>query len=90
MVRHRLRPADRAEEQRVEALQLRHPVVRHHLAVLEIVVAARPFKRGPLDGEIEAARGGFHCAYPSGITSLPMPSPASTAILCTFMTAPFM
>jgi hypothetical protein len=59
MVGHRLRPADRAEEQRVEALELIHPVVRHHLAVLEIVVAARPFKRGPFDADVEAARGGF-------------------------------
>ena len=36
-------PADRAEQDRVGAFELRLPVVGHHLAVLRVVVAARPF-----------------------------------------------
>jgi hypothetical protein len=34
VVRHRVRPADGAEIDRLEAVELRLPVVRHHLAVL--------------------------------------------------------
>ena len=39
VVRHRRRPADRAEEDRVVPADLLLPVLRHHAAVLRVVVA---------------------------------------------------
>ena len=42
VIGHRGRPADRAEVDRIGAFELRLPVVGHHLAVLRVVVAARP------------------------------------------------
>lgn len=37
-------PAYGTEENRIKAFQLFKPVVRHHLAVLQVVIAAGPFK----------------------------------------------
>ena len=42
VVGHRRGPADGAEVDRVDACELLLPVVGHHLAVLRVVVAARP------------------------------------------------
>jgi hypothetical protein len=83
VVGHRGRPADGAEVDGVKALELREPVVRHHLAVLQVVVAV-----GPVEGRRTRARGRIRPrpprarAGPSGMTSLPMPSPAMTAMRC--------
>jgi hypothetical protein len=66
MIRHHLRHADRAEENRLKALKLLEPVVRHHLAVPQVVVAVGPVERGPFDVDAETQRGGVHRAYAFG------------------------
>ena len=66
VIRHQRRPAYGAEEDGVEALELLEPVVRHHLAVLGVVVAAGPLEGGPFDADLEAARGCLHHAYALG------------------------
>ena len=56
------------------------PVLRHHLAVLLVVLAA-PRLLVPLEREAELASPPPRArAWPSGTTSLPMPSPAMTAM----------
>ena len=52
MVRHLGRPADRAQEDGLVALDLVKPVLGHHVAVLEVVVAA-PGQLVPLELEPE-------------------------------------
>src|SRR5574343_573760 len=59
MVGHGGWPADGAEENGVEALELLEPIVRHHLAVLEVVVAMRPVEVGEFEVEAEFPHGGF-------------------------------
>ncbi|MPN48543.1 hypothetical protein SDC9_196153 [bioreactor metagenome] len=59
-------PADGAEEQRVKALQLRLPVVGHHLAVLQVVVAVGPVEVLQLQRNAELVGGGLHGAQAFG------------------------
>ena len=59
VVRDLVRPADGAEVQGVEALELVEPVVGHHLAVGQVVVAAGPFEVLDLQVEAVLARGGL-------------------------------
>ncbi|MNP49645.1 hypothetical protein D3C76_1438460 [compost metagenome] len=66
MVRHLVRPADRAEVQGVEALQLLEPVVRHHLAVLQVVVAAGPLEEFELEVDAMLLRRGLDHAHAFG------------------------
>ncbi len=54
-------PADRAVEDRLERRELFEPVVGHHLAVLEVVVAA-PVEVLPVELDAEPASGGFEDA----------------------------
>jgi hypothetical protein len=56
------------------------PVLRHHAAVLGVVVAGGEVEPVELELEAEALRRGFQHAKPSGTTSLPMPSPGMTAM----------
>ena len=57
VVGHRGRPADGAEVDRVDAFELLLPVVRHHLAVLRVPVAAGPLDLADLELEAEAFGG---------------------------------
>jgi hypothetical protein len=50
VIRHGRGPADRTEQDRIDAIELCLPVVRHHLAVLCVVIAT-----GPLDVLIREA-----------------------------------
>ena len=52
------RPADGAEKDALERLELLHAVVRHHLAGLHQAIA-RPVEIGELELEVEAPRGGL-------------------------------
>ena len=54
VVGHRRGPADRAEVDRIDAGELLLPVLRHHPAVREVVVAARPFDLAQFEREAEA------------------------------------
>ena len=73
--------ADRAEEDRVVAADLLEPVLRHHAAGARVVLAA-PVELVPFELEAELRAPPPRArAMPSGTTSLPMPSPAITAIL---------
>ena len=56
------RPADGAEEDALERLELLHAVVRHHLAGLHQPIA-RPVEIGEFEFEVEAPRGGFEHEY---------------------------
>ena len=80
VVGHRVRPADRAEIDRIVAADPRLPVVGHHLAMLGIVVAGGEVEIVERDGDVEALGSRLQHAQPSGTTSLPMPSPGMTAI----------
>src|SRR5262249_6878765 len=52
---------DRTEQDRVHATELRLPIVRHHLAVGQVVVAAGPVDVGELQLDAEApGRGAEH------------------------------
>ncbi|SBL37239.1 Uncharacterised protein [Klebsiella oxytoca] len=44
MIRDDIRPADRAEIDRIKAFQLRVPVLGHHSAVLGVIIAAGPLE----------------------------------------------
>ena len=83
VVGHDLRPADRAEEDRVEATQRLEPVVGQHRARPLVVVRAGEVERRsnsrPMSNASAAARS---ARRPSGTTSWPIPSPGMTAILC--------
>src|SRR6185295_1165133 len=57
VVGHRGRPADGPEVDRVEAFELLLPVVRHHLAVLYVPVAAGPFDPADLELEVKPLGG---------------------------------
>jgi hypothetical protein len=57
--------------------------------VFEVVVAAGPLEAGEFEADAETPGRGFQARRPSGMTSLPMPSPAMTAILWVFMAASF-
>ena len=57
VVRHGVRPADGAEEDRVVAADLRLPVVRHHLPVFGVVVAG---------GEVEAVESKVDVEFVGG------------------------
>ncbi|MCY1450190.1 hypothetical protein D9M71_669760 [compost metagenome] len=59
MVRDLVRPADRTEVQSVEVLQLFEPVVRHHLAVGQVVIAAGPLEEFEADVQAMLARSGL-------------------------------
>ena len=54
VVGHPCRPADRTEKNRVHALQLTFPVVRHHLAGVGVVVATGPADRRQIQHHAEA------------------------------------
>ncbi|KAG1436868.1 hypothetical protein G6F57_020485 [Rhizopus arrhizus] len=58
VIRHRGGPTDRTEEYRFVLADLRLPVVRHHLAVRGVVVAA-PVEMIPLEINAEARRNGI-------------------------------
>ena len=62
VIRHRLRPADGAEEDRVMAADPRLPVVRHHAPVFGVVVAGGEVEGVERQIEIEAVGGGFEDA----------------------------
>ena len=58
--------ADGAKENGLEAGELRAPVVRHHLAVLDVVVAVGPFEGGEFEVDAEAFGGGVQGAQALG------------------------
>src|SRR4051812_19784306 len=62
MVRHGGGPADCAEIDRFEALELLEPVRRHHFAVLDVVIAVGPLKCGEFQVDVEFACGGLYRA----------------------------
>ncbi len=64
VIRH-ARPADSAQEDALEGLELLHTVFRHHLAGLEKSVA-RPVEIGKLELEVEAPRRGLQDAHALG------------------------
>jgi hypothetical protein len=66
VVGHAGRPADGAEQQRVHALQLRLPVVRHHLAGPGVPVAAGPGDGRQLQRDAEALLHGLQHAQGLG------------------------
>ncbi|MGF6855361.1 hypothetical protein OKW29_004248 [Paraburkholderia sp. CI3] len=66
VIGHGVGPADRAEQDRIGRLQLRFPVVRHHLAVLRVVVTARPFDVPIFEVDAEALRRDFEYAQRFG------------------------
>jgi hypothetical protein len=59
-------PADRAEEDRVEAAQLLEPVVGQHLAVFEVVVGAGVLEVLVVQGQVERGGGGVQDAQTFG------------------------
>ncbi|SVK54236.1 Uncharacterised protein [Acinetobacter baumannii] len=63
MIGHRVRPTDGAEIDGVEAFQLLEPVVRHHLAVVLVVVAAGPLEGGEFQRQIPARRRRLQYSY---------------------------
>ena len=74
------RRADRAE---VDGVELREPleaVLVHHPPMLQVVVAA-PRQLGERERDAAPRVAASSAARPAGMTSLPMPSPAMTAIL---------
>lgn len=81
MVGHRGGPADRAEENGFVLADLRLPVVRHHLAVLGVVVAA-PIEMVPLEADAEALRDGIEHFQAFRDDLLPDPVPRD---YCNFM-----
>src|SRR5436190_11378903 len=66
MVRNLLRPAHRAEEDRIAALQLLLPVVGQHPAVALEELPAREAMLLDLQADAEAAGGRFEHAQPLG------------------------
>lgn len=66
MIRDLFRPADGAEEDRVKAFELFEPVVRHHLAVLQVVIAAGPFEVFELQFQPVPCGSGLHHTYAFG------------------------
>ena len=66
MVGYLLRPADRAEEDRIVTADARLPVVWKHLAVTLVVVPAREVEVVEFQLDAEAARGGFENAQAFG------------------------
>ena len=66
VIGHRIRPADRAEEDRVGPPDPLFPVFGHHPAVLRIVVAVGKIMPLLLDGEAIARGGGFQHANALG------------------------
>ena len=66
MVGHGGGPAHGAEEDGIHARELLLPVVRHHLAVLGVIVAVRPVKVMELQRQAETAGCGFECAQTFG------------------------
>ncbi len=66
VVRDFVGPADGAEVQGVEALELVEPVVGHHLAVGQVVVAAGPFEELELQVQAVLAGGGLDHAQAFG------------------------
>ncbi len=66
MVWHFFRPAHGTEKDRVEAFELFKPVVRHHLAVLQVVIATGPFEVFELQLQTVLRGGSLNHAYAFG------------------------
>ena len=66
VVGHLLRPAHRAKEDRIEGLELLEPIVRHHLAVCQVVVTVRPVKGLQFDANFEPAGRSLQRPQPFG------------------------
>ena len=83
-------PADRADRRsrRVRA-SLLEPVLRHHAAVLRVIVAAPVELVATRTRCRTSAPTASSTRRPSGTTSLPMPSPGMTAIRCLFIFVSF-
>ncbi|MNN36056.1 hypothetical protein D3C81_1499310 [compost metagenome] len=62
VVRDLVGPADRAEVQGVEVFELLEPVVRHHLAVGQVVIAAGPLEEFEADVQAVLASGSLDYA----------------------------
>ena len=84
VVGHRRRPADGAVEDRLEAGQRLEPVLRHHAAGADVVVAV-PVEMRERERDAEPSRRPSRARAPSGTDSLPMPSPGMTAMRCVAM-----
>jgi len=66
MVGHRGGPAHRTEINRVETRQLLLPVIGHHLAVRQVVVAVGPVKMGKFQPQPKALLGRLQGAQALG------------------------
>src|SRR5689334_12307465 len=64
MVRHLFRPADRAEEDGVVRADLAFPILGHHAAVLEVVVAGGEVEPILLQREAETSGRRFESPHP--------------------------
>src|SRR5690606_26196375 len=66
MVGHRVRPADRAEIDRIAALEALFPVLGHHPAMACVILAAGKVEMAPVEPDAEALAGGLEDLHALG------------------------